>query len=248
MALTPLVVLLHRRVVAVPGVNLDGVEKADGLDGTVLLIGFGRFGQVASQSLLARDVDVTIIDSDVEMIHSAERFGFRIYYGDGTRLDVLRASGAGSARAIAVCVDDRDASNRIVELVRTQFPQAAVLVRSYDREHALELIHAGVDYQVRETFESALAFGQAALMELGVQQDEARDIAEQIRRRDAERFELEMAEGMMAGARMVFGNDGKGVPTPTPFTPPRRPARTLNPQDVPAAGNASDRGAGGGGS
>jgi Kef-type K+ transport systems, predicted NAD-binding component len=112
----------------------------------------------------------------------------------------------------------------------------------------LELIHAGVDYQVRETFESALAFGQAALMELGVQQDEARDIAEQIRRRDAERFELEMAEGMMAGARMVFGNDGKGVPTPTPFTPPRRPARTLNPQDVPAAGNASDRGAGGGGS
>ncbi len=247
MALTPLVVLLHRRVVAVPGVNLDGVEKADGLDGTVLLIGFGRFGQVASQSLLARDVDVTIIDSDVEMIHSAARFGFRIYYGDGTRLDVLRASGAGSARAIAVCVDDRDASNRIVELVRTQFPQAAVLVRSYDREHALELIHAGVDYQVRETFESALAFGQAALMELGVQQDEARDIAEQIRRRDAERFELEMAEGMMAGARMVFGNDGKGVPTPTPFTPPRRPARTLNPQDVPAAGNASDRGAGGGG-
>ena len=248
MALTPLVVLLHRRVVAVPGVDLDGVEKADGLDGTVLLIGFGRFGQVASQSLLARDVDVTIIDSDVEMIHSAARFGFRIYYGDGTRLDVLRASGAGSARAIAVCVDDRDASNRIVELVRTQFPQAAVLVRSYDREHALELIHAGVDYQVRETFESALAFGQAALMELGVQQDEARDIAEQIRRRDAERFELEMAEGMMAGARMVFGNDGKGVPTPTPFTPPRRPARTLNPQDVPAAGNASDRGAGGGGS
>jgi Kef-type K+ transport systems, membrane components len=248
MALTPLVVLLHRRLVAAPGVNLDGVEKADGLDGTVLLIGFGRFGQVASQSLLARDVDVTIIDSDVEMIHSAARFGFRIYYGDGTRLDVLRASGAGSARAIAVCVDDRDASNRIVELVRTQFPQAAVLVRSYDREHALELIHAGVDYQVRETFESALAFGQAALMELGVQQDEARDIAEQIRRRDAERFELEMAEGMMAGARMVFGNDGKGVPTPTPFTPPRRPARTLNPQDVPAAGNASDRGAGGGGS
>ncbi len=248
MALTPLVVLLHRRVVAVPGVNLDGVEKADGLDGTVLLIGFGRFGQVASQSLLARDVDVTIIDSDVEMIHSAERFGFRIYYGDGTRLDVLRASGAGSARAIAVCVDDRDASNRIVELVRAQFPQAAVLVRSYDREHALELIHAGVDYQVRETFESALAFGQAALMELGVQQDEARDIAEQIRRRDAERFELEMAEGMMAGARMVFGNDGKGVPTPTPFTPPRRPARTLNPQDVPAAGKGSDRGTGGGAS
>lgn len=74
----------------------------------------GGFGQVASQSLLARHVNVTIIDSDIEMIQGAEQFGFNIYYGDGTRLDVLHASGAHSARAIAVCVDNREAANRIV--------------------------------------------------------------------------------------------------------------------------------------
>ncbi len=234
MALTPLFVLLHDKLMPDREVSLDGVEEADGLSGSVLMIGFGRFGQVASQSLLARDVDVTIIDNDVDMIHNAERFGFKIYYGDGTRLDVLHASGAGSARAIAVCVNNAQVADRIVELVTHQFPQAKLLVRSFDREHSLRLIHAGVDYQIRETFESALQFGQVALMELGADQDDAREIAEQIRERDAERFELEMAGGSLrAGAHMVFGTALPGVPTPTPFTAPKRKARTLNADEVP---------------
>jgi glutathione-regulated potassium-efflux system protein KefB len=234
MALTPLFVLLHDKLMPDREVSLDGVEEADGLSGSVLMIGFGRFGQVASQSLLARDVDVTIIDNDVDMIHNAERFGFKIYYGDGTRLDVLHASGAGSARAIAVCVNNAEDADRIVELVTHQFPQAKLLVRSFDREHSLRLIHAGVDYQIRETFESALQFGQVALMELGADQDDAREIAEQIRERDAERFELEMAGGSLrAGAHMVFGTALPGVPTPTPFTAPKRKARTLNADEVP---------------
>ncbi|KKD57375.1 potassium transporter [Stenotrophomonas maltophilia] len=145
MALTPLVVLVYKRIAPKPTVNMDGVDEAEGLSGSVLLIGFGRFGQVASQSLLARDVDVTIIDNDVEMIQSAARFGFKIYYGDGTRLDVLHASGAATARAIAVCVDKAEAADRIVELVAHEFPQAKLMVRSFDREHSLRLIHAGVD-------------------------------------------------------------------------------------------------------
>lgn len=234
MALTPLVVLVHKRFAPVAEVNLEGVEEADGLSGSVLLIGFGRFGQVASQSLLARDVDVTIIDNDVDMIHSAERFGFKIYYGDGTRLDVLHASGAGTARAIAVCVNDPLEADRIVELVAHEFPQAKLLVRSFDRQHSLRLIHAGVDFQIRETFESAVLFGQAALMELGADEDDARDIAVQIRERDAERLQLEMAGGSTrAGAHMVFGSALPGVPTPTPFTAPKRQSRTLNPDQLP---------------
>jgi len=234
MALTPLVVLVHRRFARPATVSMEGVEEADGLSGSVLMIGFGRFGQVASQSLLARDVDVTIIDNDVDMIHNAERFGFKIYYGDGTRLDVLHASGAATARAIAVCVNNAEDADRIVELAAHQFPQARLLVRSFDREHSLRLIHAGVDFQVRETFESALLFGQAALQELGADEDEARDIAQQIRERDAERFELEMAGGSLrAGAHMVFGSALPGVPTPTPFTAPKRKARSLNADQVP---------------
>ncbi|MFX7731735.1 NAD-binding protein, partial [Acinetobacter baumannii] len=82
--------------------------------GEVLIIGFGRFGQVNSQMLLAEQAEVTIIDNDVEMIQAAGMFGFKIYAGDGTRLDVLRAAGAGRARLICVCVDKRDAADKIV--------------------------------------------------------------------------------------------------------------------------------------
>jgi glutathione-regulated potassium-efflux system protein KefB len=230
MVLTPLFVIVLKRFIPKAQESLEGIEKADGLTGSVLIIGFGRFGQVMSQSLLARDVDVTIIDTDIEMIRSAEEFGFKIYYGDGSRLDVLHSSGADSARAIAICIDDRVAANKIVELAKSQFPQARLLVRSYDREHSLALINAGVDYQIRETFESAVNFGAAALIELGVAEDEAQRIAAEIRRRDAERFELEMAGGgLQAGASMMLNNTGTRVaPRPTPFTTPRREGQALN--------------------
>ena len=180
MALTPLVVIVADQVLPKAKPSIEGVEEADGLSGSVLMIGFGRFGQVVSQSLLARDVDVSIIDNDVEMIRSADDFGFKVYYGDGSRLDVLRASGAATARAIAVCIDDKDAANRIVELAKHEFPQARLLVRSFDRQHSLELVQAGVDVQIRETFESAMRFGEAALRELGVPADEAAEIAAEV--------------------------------------------------------------------
>ena len=244
MALTPLCMLVYRLLVKEAEVSADGVNAADGLSGSVLVIGFGRFGQVSSQSLLARDVDVTIIDNDIDMIRSAARFGFQVYYGDGTRLDVLRASGAETARAIAVCVDDRGAADRIVELVHHEFPQAKLLVRSYDREHSLALIHAGVDFQIRETFESAVEFGRAALLQLGVDEDEAEVVAREIRRRDAERFELEMAGGgLHAGTGMLYGN-APGAPQPTPFTPPRRESRPLNPDAIAGAEDGPPPGSG----
>jgi glutathione-regulated potassium-efflux system protein KefB len=229
MALTPLVVLLFRRFTPAAQQSMEGIEIADGQVGSVLIIGFGRFGQVMSQSLLARDVDVTIIDTDIEMIRSAEEFGFKIYYGDGTRLDVLHASGAGSARAIAVCIDNRVSANQIVDLVSHEFPHAKLLVRSFDREHSLELIAAGVDFQIRETFESAVDFGEAVLIELGVPEQEAATIAEEVRRLDQERFELELAAGgdTRAGIPLLRGN-APIKPTPTPFVQPRRESRALN--------------------
>jgi len=227
MVLTPLVVIAVRRCAPRATKSLEGVETAQGLSGSVVIIGFGRFGQVMSQALLARNVDVSIIDTDLDMIRSAGEFGFKVYYGDGTRLDVLRACGAETARAIAICIDDRAAANHIVELSRAEFPQAQLLVRSFDREHSLELIGAGVEFQIRETFESALRFGTAALQAVGVSEDEAIEISAEIRRRDAERFELELAGGgLEAGKPMLHGN----APKPTPFTKPKRPARPLNEQ------------------
>ena len=224
MALTPLLVIGVRKLAPKKMQSLEGVEAANGLSGSVLLIGFGRFGQVVSQQLLARDVDVSIIDLDVEMIQAAEDFGFKIYYGDGTRLDVLRASGAATARAIAVCIDDKTSANRVVELVRSEFPQARLLVRAFDRQHSLQLIEKGVDYQMRETFESAMQFGEAALRELGVPADEAAEIAADVRKRDATRFEIEIASGADAARALLRGNIWK----PTPLVNPKREGKPLS--------------------
>ena len=149
---------------------------------------------------------------------------------------MLHASGAGAAQCHrGLRRRQREAADRIVELVTHEFPQAKLLVRSFDREHSLRLIHAGVDFQIRETFESAVAFGEAALIELGAERGRCtRRSPSEIRRRDAERFELEMAGGgLHAGAHMMFGNSLPGVPTPTPFTAPKRKARTLNADEVP---------------
>jgi glutathione-regulated potassium-efflux system protein KefB len=228
MVLTPLAVIAVRTCAPQAAKSMEGIETADGLSGSVLIIGFGRFGQVMSQSLLARNVDVAIIDTDIEMIRSAGQFGFKVYYGDGTRVDVLRACGAASARAIAVCIDDQEAANRIVRLARSEFPQAQLLVRSYDRQHSLQLIAAGVEYQIRETFESAIQFGTAALQAVGVEEAEALEIAEEVRKRDAERFQLEVAGGpsLEAAKEKLRSN----VPKPTPFTKPKRAAQPLNEQ------------------
>lgn len=234
MALTPVGVFALRWLMPRNEQSMDGIEAASGLGGSVLIIGFGRFGQVASQSLLARGFDIAIIDTDTDMIRSAADFGFKIYYGDGTRLDVLKASGAENARAIAVCIDDRAAANRIVQLAKSEFPHAKLLVRSFDREHSLKLIGAGVDYQVRETFQSAMAFGEAALLQLGVPEAEAAGIAAEVRRRDAERLQLEIAGGLAAGVALVQGN----APRPTPFTAPRRAAEPLSDETAAVAKTA----------
>jgi len=226
MALTPLVVIALRRFVQPPEISRDGVEDAHDLEGRVLFIGFGRFAQVVSQSLLARGVDISLIETDVEMIQVAATFGFKVYYGDGTRLDVLRASGAGTAEAILVCVDKPDAADRIVALVKSEFPNAKVFARAFDRGHSMRLVKAGVDYQIREVFESSLTFSGAVLRELGFSDFDIAETIDEVRERDAERFELQLAGGIEAG-RGLFRNNTT-TPTPTPFTVPRREGKALN--------------------
>lgn len=226
MALTPLAVITLQWLTPKREQSLDGVEEPQNLSASVLIIGFGRFGQVASQSFLARGYDVTIIDNDTEMIRSAADFGFKIYYGDGTRLDLLEASGARKAKLIAVCVDSRYTATRIADLVMSDFPDAVLMVRSYDREHALELAHNGVEVQVRETFESAMRFGEIGLQALGVPDAEASEIVDEIRRRDGERFALEIAGGIGAGRDLMRGN----MPRPTPYTKPKRAGQVLGEQ------------------
>jgi monovalent cation:proton antiporter-2 (CPA2) family protein len=206
MALTPLSVLLHKRWAARAPVSTEGVEAVSEHRASVLVIGFGRVGQIASQGVLSQGASITIIDNDTEMIRAAQTFGFKVYYGDGARADVLHAAGAHQASVILVCVNDRQAATRIVEHARAECPSARLLVRAFDREHVLELIHAGVDFMVRETFESAMVLGREAVLALGASPEEADTLMAEVRRRDAERVTLEVAGGLMAGRDMILGN------------------------------------------
>jgi len=201
-------------------------READDFSGTspsVLVMGFGRFGQIVSQHLLAEEIDVTIIDLDPEMIQVAGRFGFKVYYGDGTRLDVLRAAGLDKARMIAICIDNQDAANRIVELVQSEFAGTKIFVRSYDRGHTLQLLSKNVDYELREMFESAMRFGHKALLALGIDEERAGIVSDFIRARDRDRIVIQQAEGIYGGIDLM-----RKRPTPTPFSEPQRDAQALN--------------------
>ncbi|MCB5175352.1 monovalent cation:proton antiporter-2 (CPA2) family protein [Microvirga lenta] len=190
----------------------------------VLVIGFGRFGQIVNQVLLGQGVPATVIDKDVERIRDAGRFGLKVYYGDGARLDVLRAAGAEKAEMICVCTDDPEVTLKIVEIIHENFGNARSFVRAYDRIHAVELMKHDVDYQVREVFESAIAFGRAALEELGTPPEIAAGTADDIRKRDIARLVLQKASGAMGGAELVVG----AKIAPEPLLAPAGKARALS--------------------
>ncbi|MDR7038696.1 monovalent cation:proton antiporter-2 (CPA2) family protein [Methylobacterium sp. BE186] len=202
---------------------LDVVESTEA---RVLLIGFGRFGQILTQVLLAEGVGVTVIDKDVEQIRSASRFGFRIYYGDGTRLDVLRAAGIGRAEIVCICIDDQDAALKIVDIVHEEFESVRTYVRAYDRTHAVELMNRDVDFQLRETSESALAFGRATLEALGLSAEAAARRTDDVRKRDVARLVLQQAGALPDGSGWMRSLTGELKPEP--LTAPQRPARALN--------------------
>jgi monovalent cation:proton antiporter-2 (CPA2) family protein len=213
--------LLHRLGDRAP----RGADDFGEVRGSALLIGFGRFGQIVSQCLVAEGVDVTTIDTDPEMIEYASRFGFKVYYGDGARLDVLRAAGAETARVIALCVDNPDTAIRIVDIVRAEFPDVALYARAYDRRHSLRLIARGVRFELRETFESAMVFGRRVLEGLGLDRERAQAIEDFVRERDLDRLALQEAQGLSAGLELLQTR----LVQPEPLSQPRREAKALNP-------------------
>ncbi|RZL64575.1 MAG: potassium transporter [Variovorax sp.] len=205
MALTPLVVLAHQRWGPRTAESMEGVEAAQDRQASVLVIGFGRVGQIASQGVVARGASLTVIDNDTQVIRDAQAYlGFKVYYGDGARSDVLHAAGAHTASAILVCVNDKAAATRIAESAKHECPHARVLVRAYDREHAVELVKAGgADFVMRETFESAMKMGYEAMLATGATVDEAAEVIGDLRRLDSERFDLEVAGDAFAGRALL---------------------------------------------
>jgi len=150
----------------------------------VIIAGFGRFGQIVGRLLFANGVTATVLDHDPDQIAMLRRFGFKVFYGDATRLDLLEAAGIAKARLLVVALDDVDTSLRLVDAVRNHYPQVIVVARARNVTHVFGLMDRGVERIERETFESALRAGRRVLRELGFGAHEARLAADTFRRHD----------------------------------------------------------------
>jgi glutathione-regulated potassium-efflux system ancillary protein KefC len=175
--------------------RLDGLgrkplaEISEPQTAPVIIAGFGRYGQMVGRLLNAQGFGATVLDHDADMIEAARAFGYKVFYGDATRLDLLRTSGADTARVFVVAVDDREQSLRIVDLVRENFPHLELVARARDVTHWNQLRDRGVMRVDREVFESSLRTGRRVLELLGQTPYEARRQAMRFRRHNFELFE-----------------------------------------------------------
>ena len=175
---------------------------------TAIVVGYGRFGQTVGQMLMAKRIGVTIIDLDAEMIDVASEFGWKVYYGDGTRIDLLRTAGAGEARAILFCNDGESLNRSALERVLEAFPQASVMARVFDRRQLIDLRGLDLAFAQRELFESAVAMGRKALAELGIDATEIDRVESAYRLRDCERLERQSEAGdYRAGRDQIFAEN-----------------------------------------
>ena len=197
--------------------DLDGPEKSP--ETSAIVVGYGRFGQTVAQMLMAKDIGVTLIDKTPSMIETAEEFGTKVYYGDGLRLDLLRAAGADTAKVIAFCNDNEggEMTRSAVKAVLEAFPQAAVMIRAFDRRHLIELRGLDLAFAQRELFESAIVMGRAALRASGIPGEEVERVDREYRMRDCDRLERQGATGdLHAGEELAFSAgplpDAEAVP------------------------------------
>jgi monovalent cation:proton antiporter-2 (CPA2) family protein len=205
MALTPILVRLVR-VLPVPEreIQLDGPDGNDAR-ASVIIVGYGRFGQAVGQMLLARGMDVILIDQKPDQIELTGQFGVKVYYGDGRRVDVLRMAGAEKAQMIVFANDGQWLNAATLGPIRAAFPHIEVVARAFDRRQWLALRAADVTVVVREVFESAILTGREALLKLGTDPETAAAIETEVRRRDAERLAMQLCSGdIMAGRDSIF--------------------------------------------
>ncbi|MBG6199285.1 monovalent cation:proton antiporter-2 (CPA2) family protein [Labrenzia sp. EL_13] len=203
MLLTPLACLGLDRLAArakAKGIENPSIETFEEAAPTVLVIGFGRFGMVVAQILTSEGLEITAIDNRPDRIDYARKQGYKVYYGDATRADVLAAAGAGNAALVAMCIENDKVMAKAIDLIRDGFPETLIFCRATDRAHVLDLTRRGVDFQIRETFESSVVFGRAALEALGTPLDRIDQIEEDVRGRDEERLAVQLEKGMYAGA------------------------------------------------
>jgi CPA2 family monovalent cation:H+ antiporter-2/glutathione-regulated potassium-efflux system protein KefB len=211
MATTPFLMMATRRIRAEPVAD-QGERQGPVADGArALIVGYGRFGQTVAQMLLTQGIRVTLIDTDIEMIDVAKSFGAKVYYGDGTRLDLLRQAGAGEAELILFCTDGDQLDIPLVEAVHAAFPKASIFVRAYDRRAVVKLKDAPLTGVVREVLESAVRMARMAMESTGVDGEEIDRTERRFRSRDCERLEAQIETGDLRASidRMITSPEAK---------------------------------------
>ncbi|MEO8856681.1 MAG: glutathione-regulated potassium-efflux system protein KefC [Burkholderiaceae bacterium] len=192
MLLTPLLLVAMDKWLLPRYAELDSQdleEISETQEAPIVIAGFGRYGQIVARLMLAEGIECTVLDHDAEMIEAARNLGYRVFYGDARRLDLLRIAGAGSARVLVLAVDDVEQSLAIVALVRENFPQLEIVARARDVTHWNRLRDLGVMRVEREVFESSLRSGRSVLELLGDSAHAARQKAMRFRTHNLALFE-----------------------------------------------------------
>ncbi len=197
MAATPFTILLNRKVLEPRLAPSDDEQRAyeepEEQPQKVIICGFGRFGQLVGRVLHSAHIPFAALDANPAQVDFIRRYGHEIYYGDPSRVDLLKAAKAGEARAIVVAVDDRDASLRTAEHIRKHFPEVPVYVRARDRQHTWRLMDLGCHVIVRETLASSLEMAEQLLTACGWDSEQAHEAIEHFRRHDDEELLKEYA-------------------------------------------------------
>ncbi len=194
MLLSPLLLVIADRVIAPRlqrEVRAQGVampEISEPQDAPIVIAGFGRYGQIVGRMLFANGLKPTVLDHDAEAIEAMRKFGWRVFYGDATRLDLLRTAGAGSARVLVLAIDDVAQSLKVAEIAREHFPQLTVVARARNVQHYYALRDLGVQLIERETLDSALMSARSVLEAMGWQPHQARTLAMRFRRHNVEQI------------------------------------------------------------
>lgn len=173
-ALTPLLMLAYSHFIVPRFMSVLPERKFDVINekNAVIIAGFGRFGQVIGRFLSAQGVKSTVLEKDPDQINLLRKFGFKGYFGDASRLDLLRSAGAHQARLLVIAIDDADTCLDIVRLAQKEFPNLKIFARARNRRHAYELHKLNVDYFRREMFDSSLTMAQAVMVALGFKKEE----------------------------------------------------------------------------
>jgi len=207
MIITPILLIVFDRVVVPRLPSLQSAERPDddiSVRNRVIVLGYGRFGQIVTRLLTAQGYEATLIDHDPEQIELMKKFDAKVFYGDARRLDLLKSAGADKAELMVISIHSPEIVSEISRMVRANFPQIRILARASDRNHAHDLMDIGVHEFERDTFHSALQLGIKALVSLGYTEAKAKRLANAFAKHDQEM--LREAYGLRGDDAAMIGH------------------------------------------